>query len=75
MAASAEYMECTHHKICNRAEGFSGCGQKCKDFEYHRDDWLRKQIGMSKGVIVPYDYIIIFDPKVCLFRFIPPRGA
>ncbi len=65
---SLEYMECLHHEICCQNEMFNGCGNKCKSFKYSRQDHLRNQIEMSKNIIVPYNYTIVFDPEVSLFR-------
>lgn len=61
-----ERMECSHHKFCCRNDNFSGC-EKCRDFEYSRQDWLRYMIEQSSEVVVPYDYDIYFNRRVSLF--------
>ncbi len=71
MKSSLEYMECSHHGICSTHELFNGCGIKCHNFIYLRQDWLRKQIERIDNIIVPYDYTIVFDPKVSRFRITP----
>lgn len=74
MKPNIEQMECIHHEFCCQNELFSGCG-KCKRFVYERQDHLRNQIEMSKDIIIPYDYAIIFDPSISLFRFVGRRSA
>ncbi len=61
-----ERMECAHHDFCCQIESYQGCG-RCRHFEYRRQDWLRRGIEETKGLIVPYDYDIYFNRRVSLF--------
>lgn len=66
MKKSNERMECSHHGFCCQNDNFRGC-QNCKEFEYRRVDWLHKAIEENYGVIVPYNYTIVFDPSISRF--------
>ena len=61
-----ERMECSHHDFCCQIESHGGCN-KCKRFEYSRQDWLRREFEETKGLIVPYDYNIEFNRRVSVF--------
>jgi hypothetical protein len=66
-----EYPECEHHFACVQIEGFCGCS-KCKHLKLDTSgSHVRDYFERSKGIIIPYNYSVVFRNDVVLFEVIP----
>lgn len=62
-----EEVNCSHYQYCQLDEVFNGC-EKCKDFIFKEPPtYLKEYLERKYGIIIPYNYRMIFNRKVCRF--------